>query len=426
MGRFSNAIITSDRPGGAQSFLLTGRPNIGKTFFASTIPNLFFIPIEHGLRGTSPDHPCNRARDPNGTDIVPRSPRELIEGIDYFLSVAKANGYRHLCLDSMTGIEKLINREVCSKERVAHMEAKEFKEVWGAAVPLWEQLLQKLESVQAAGFNWWVITHSAEADETDNNGVLYKKWDLHFDGTGKVLVNMRNEWRRRVENVLFIDWDASVRAGKVMTSKAVGVYKARVLYTRESPRHYAKNRSNLPPMLPATWEDLEKALKAGTPASETKLRQQIANAARVLNDEHQAIINADLAKARSVVALAAVLSRATGFASVEREDAADLGEDEQPEDAPEETLGAVANVDPLGDEAAAKPTIATAPDLLAEVENTDASVALAAIRELDAASDMPAVVAVWKAYAPQLTKDGKDSLQAACAARKAQLSSEAA
>lgn len=74
----------------------------------------------------------------------------------------------------------------------------------------------------------------------------------------------------------------------------------------------------------------------------------------------------------------------------------------------------------------AQATIATAPDLLAEVENTDASIALAAIRELDAASDMPAVVAVWKTYAPQLTKDGKDSLQAACAARKAQLSSEAA
>lgn len=307
--------------------ILTGQSGIGKTFFASTIPTAFFICVEQGLKGASMDHVQNLAR----FDETPRSLKDLAEMIDAFLGLAKEAGHRHLVIDSLSGIERLVNLAACNQESVAHMDAKAYKTVWTSAIAFWTKLQRSLDKVREAGIHVWLIAHSSTATETiAETGDTYTKFDLAFQGSGNSLVALRQLWRGWADHVLFIDWDASVKQGKSLSQKAVGKYNARVLRTRESPAHYAKNRANLPPTLPATWQDLERAMRAGAPATDAKLKAQIEAILPKVSDENgdRESVRAEMAAAKTATQLAAILSRAQGLISAAREDEPEVEQDQ--------------------------------------------------------------------------------------------------
>lgn len=312
MSRFNITKGAEHRP---HATILTGRSGIGKTHLCSTIPNRFFICVEQGLKGASPDHVAELAR----FDTQPRSFGELLEMIAAYREMAKSQGLRHLCLDSLSGIEKLVNLQACRQESVAHMEAKEFKKVWSAAMPLWQRVQNELDRVRdEAGSHLWIIAHSQETSETTTTGDMFTKWDLSFQGSGKSLGEIRQLWRAWADHVLFIDWDADIVEGKLMQRKAVGRYRSRILRTRETPNHYAKNRAGLPPTLPATWVDLARAMASAAPASEPRLRQQITAALDQLGTDDRAAVEVEFNAAKTVTALAATLSRAQGMVSAAR------------------------------------------------------------------------------------------------------------
>lgn len=299
--------------------ILTGQSGIGKTFFASTIPTAFFICVEQGLKGASPDHVQALAR----FDETPRTLKDLGDMIEAFLGFAQAEGHRHLVIDSLSGIERLVNKAACNQESVAHMDAKAFKTVWTSAITFWTNLQRLLDKVRANGIHVWLIAHSFAATETiAETGDTYAKFDLAFQGSGNSLAALRQLWRGWADHVLFIDWDASVKQGKSMGQKAVGKYNARVLRTRESPAHYAKNRANLPPTLPATWQDLERAMRAGAPATDAKLRSQIEALLPKVPEENgdREAIAAEMKAPKTATQLAAILSRAQGLISAARDD----------------------------------------------------------------------------------------------------------
>ncbi len=301
--------------------ILTGRSGIGKTFFASSIPTRFFICTESGLKGANPEF----AAEIDKFDEDPESYSALMDQIQEFGKIAKQNGNRHLVIDSLSGIERLVNLETCNREDVSHMDAKEFKTLWTAAVPLWLRVQGALDQVRARGVHVWLLAHSASTTETvTETGDTFTKFDLSFQGSGKSLEAVREMWRRWADHVLFIDWDASIKKSKSIGQKAVGQYKARIMRTRETPAHYAKNRANLPPVIPATWVDLEGYMRAARPAQAAKLRTQIDEAVAGLGDEQKAAIVADVANAKNEVALSAALSRAQGMAAMDQdEDVAD-------------------------------------------------------------------------------------------------------
>jgi len=159
------------------------------------------------------------------------------------------------------------------------------------------------------------------------NGETFRKWDLLLKGTGPTGIEARQLWRQWADHVFFLDWIAKVQKGD-KGRRAVGKYEGRILHTRESATHYAKTRSRLPASLPATWEDLDRAMSAGVAAPDAKLRKQIADILPQLPAEDREVISGELGAATGANRLAAILSRAQGMLAVAREDAGDLVEDE--------------------------------------------------------------------------------------------------
>jgi 5'-3' exonuclease len=321
-----NAVVKG-APKQPHAFILTGRSGIGKTFLASTIPKCFFESIEQGLEGASKAHVDDIARFANR----PTRYGDLIADMqDFRENYAKQDGFRHFVTDGLTGIERLVNKQACDSENVSSMGGKEFSQVWLAAVPLWQRVQDELDLIRAAGVHVWVIAHSSEVTETiGETGETWTKYDLQLQGNGKALAALRNMWRAWSDHCLFVDWDAKVTIAK--SKKSVASYKARILRTRETPQHYAKNRANLPPILPATWVDLERAMRAGAagggPAPDLKLRQDIETLLpQVPDDGDREGLIAETKAAKNGAILSAILSRVQGLIAAARD-----------EDAPEET-----------------------------------------------------------------------------------------
>lgn len=305
--------------------ILTGRSGIGKTYFASTIDARFFICVEQGLSGAHPDLVDEIPR----FDHQPQSLGDLFEMLAAFKAQARAEGWRHLVVDSLSGIEALVNKQACGQEKVAHMEAKDFKKVWAAAMPIWQRVQRELDAVRdQAGAHLWLIAHSQETTEVVETGDTFSKYDLAFQGSGKALAEIRQLWRAWADHVFFLDWQASIKKASSIGQKAVGQYRSRILYTRETPRLFAKSRSAVPETLPATWEDLRKALGGPTANAGAKTRAQVVALLDRLDADGRAEIERALRGARTPAALAEVLSRAQGMAAVREIEAEN---DETPE-----------------------------------------------------------------------------------------------
>jgi len=310
MSKFQIVKGVENRP---HATILTGRSGIGKTFLASTIPNVFFICVEQGLKGASPEHVADLPRFER-----PRSLPEFLEMVGELKATARAQGIRHAAIDSLSGLERLVNKQTCNQESVAHMEAKDFKKVWAASMPNWQRLQDAFDALRdEAGVHVWLIAHGQETKTSTVDGDMFQTWDLALQGSGDSLSALRQMWRGWADHVLFIDWDADVTRGSI-GKKSVGKYKSRILRTRETPSHYAKNRANLPPILPATWADLARAMAAGAPADGARLRGQVTALLPQLGESDRAAIEADMAKAKSTAAMSAVLSRAQGMLSAAR------------------------------------------------------------------------------------------------------------
>jgi len=314
--KFSAASVTTDPDRSAHSFLLTGRPGIGKTYFLTTVDRIFIIPVEEGLKGGSPNH------HPARFTAVPRTLKEFHDALDAFAREVNAPGpdrkrpYPHLGVDSLSGIEALVHEAACAQEGAAHIESKEYGKVYAAALQLFSRVMRHLDTIRRMGTHVWIIAHSQEVQEANDSGDLFKRWDLAFRGADKRAQEARNLWRQWADHVLFLDWDSGVVAKK--GKRTMGQLRARILRCRESGYAFAKTRARIPDTLPATWPDLQKAIASGMPAPEARLRSQVQDLIARLSDENAALIRADLDACKNANALAAALSRAQGMLAVER------------------------------------------------------------------------------------------------------------
>ena len=334
-GKFSKAMVTTAPDKSASKNILTGPPNTGKTYFASTIDNVFIIPVEEGLKGASQNH------SPGHFKVVPETLADLHDALTTFEREINVppNGdraavpYRHLAIDSLSGIEMLVHAEACRSEGAKHMEAADYKKIWHAAEPLWLGVRGAFDRIRRGGVHIWVLAHAIEEFSSDPlKGDVFRCWDLMLKGTGKTLADTRHLWRPWADNVFYLIKTHDVKKGS-KDRRATSQFRGRVLITQETGGFMAKSRGNLPPTLPATWADLKRAWATNAPASPEKLIAQIQVLLPSLNADDKAQIEQDLEQAKSPTQLSAVLSRAQGMAEVasqERSEATSSDAEEPP------------------------------------------------------------------------------------------------
>lgn len=316
---------------GAHNFLLGGDNGVGKTFFASTIDRVFIVPIEKSLKGMNPD--CS----PGYYRVVPETPEELIEALRVFRDSINGHEtaptlenprpplrYRHLVLDHLTGIEAIVNRAARKREGAEHMEAKDYKVVWAAALPIWERIVAMLEEVRRTGVNVWILAHTDDPeDRRDDGSASGQKVNFFVSGTGKnraALLKMLQNW---ADHILFMTKLEDVLKKK--GGAAIGNMGSRVFVTQNTGVFAAKTRSQMPPVVIATWPDLARAISAKASSSDARIRAEATKHIDKIQDvAFRDELTGLLSKAASLTAVSEILERAKGALAIEA-----LGVDEE-------------------------------------------------------------------------------------------------
>ena len=248
--------------------VLYGMPGVGKSRFASGAPHPVFIGPED-----------NDQLDCLKFPIV-ESYNQLINYFDEILSGKhKGENFKTVVLDSISGMEKIIHREICQTagQSMAHACGGYGKAYSKAEVDLWE-IREHLYKLYKAGFNIIIICHAIKTPFTDpilQTAYDVREMSLHKSKTGADCNSFFTEW---ASAVLFMRWETY----KSENEQFAGGSGRREILTDFRPSHLAKNRFNLPYKIPieeeamgspsTNWQTLRnhiiKFYKAGEKAKE--------------------------------------------------------------------------------------------------------------------------------------------------------------
>lgn len=248
--------ITTTRRQAGHRFLLYGAPGAGKTYLAASTRSCVYVPVEDGLLGVPWDVPH--------TDEPPRTYQALLEATREAAAHAQASQLRHVVLDSLTGVERLVYQQACADTGRAYSDALDYGKLWRTAKPLWSRLLAELDTVHRSGLHVWLLAHGCEETAADaETGKTWRRQTIQVEGTRDTVQETRTALVAWADHVLCLTRDVSIIRQRD-AGRAVARVGDRVLWTSDAlGQCVAKNRASLPDELEGSWPALSRALAAG-------------------------------------------------------------------------------------------------------------------------------------------------------------------
>jgi GTPase SAR1 family protein len=236
--------------------IIYGPPKIGKTAFAASIPDNILLDYEGG----------------SGFAKVSRIEKSEVDTfaktMDCFQQLSEQkHSFKAVTIDTADWLEAVVNEEAARQH-----EAKSVGDVpYGAGFVTAQnifktQILEALDYLrQEKGMMIVLLAHECIRRYDNPTTQSYDRYTLKLQENtkGAGICALLKEW---TDAILFVNQETYVSAEQVTSNKkGPTVKKARtsnnvILHTQESPAFLAGNRFNLPPQLPFSWPDVEKAL----------------------------------------------------------------------------------------------------------------------------------------------------------------------
>jgi len=235
--------------------MVYGTHGVGKTSFAASAPDPIFIQTEDGLGLIGAP-----------TFGLLKTFEDVMQAIGALY--AEDHTYRTVILDSADHLEVLVWAQAAKDNGWVNIETPGYGRGYVAALDLWRLVIEGFRALRDdRGMTICMIAHSqiSRFDAPDNEPYDRYSPKLHKGASALLQESM--------DAVMFANYRIStVKSdagfGKKVT-RAVGGGD-RVLYTEERPAFLAKQRFNLPPMIPMTWLDFA----AGVPAlNQTEIKE---------------------------------------------------------------------------------------------------------------------------------------------------------
>ncbi|MCU0659683.1 MAG: ATP-binding protein [Polyangiaceae bacterium] len=244
--RMSLASITSTRQQNRPiRIALFGVPGVGKSTFAAQAPNPIFLCAEDGAGFLD-------------AQAFPKvlSWQDALDAIEVLLR--EEHPFKTLVIDTLDALESLCWEHVCRMHgngKTRSIEDFGYGRGYQHAVETWEQLLRRLEQLQAKrGMHLVLIAHAVARDHKDPDHDAWKRWTMKLHSKSADVIA---GW---VDAVLF--------AAPEMVAKKEGLKTRgfatgeRLLYTQAAGSHEGKNRYGLPPSMPLDWSTFQAAVAA--------------------------------------------------------------------------------------------------------------------------------------------------------------------
>ena len=253
--KFAIKKMTPDQE--AYKFLFYGVEGIGKSTLAAGMPGAVFIPVEN------PRLAVEAFPQPKTLDDVYEMLRYLSE---------EKHDHKTVVVDSIDAMEGLVWSHICKKNGWNSIEDAGFGKGYVVAMEEWRSFLVRLERVWAKGINAVMIGHSTVRMFQNPEGENYERYSTKlFEGKETKPGALIRGW---CDAVLFINYETVLVKDKAKKTKAKET-GARLIHTEWRASFDAKNRFNLPPTVPLSWEDLNAAILDGKRFPAKRLRESI-------------------------------------------------------------------------------------------------------------------------------------------------------
>jgi len=239
--------------------VIYGPHGIGKNTFAGAAPHPVLINLEDG-------HPAGQP-----IDAFPRAESfaEVMEAMQALYN--EDHSFQTLVIDSLDWLEPLVwaetirrNNEANPSKQWSSIEDAGYGKGYIATLDVWREYLDGINALRNDKAMAVIQTAHAEVKRFDSPETEpFDRYQIKLHKMASALV------QEHADMVLFANFKTSVTKSDVgMKKVARGVGAGtRVLYTEERPAFLAKNRHNLPPELPLSWEALSGAMAAASEAA---------------------------------------------------------------------------------------------------------------------------------------------------------------
>lgn len=223
--------------------MIYGPAGVGKSTLGSQFPKPIVIQTEEGM-------------DDIGTDRFPLCKntedfKECIRQLIGVMSEDKAHDYETIVVDSLSGLDDLVNAELCKQYDAVSIDdgnCKAFSYGVGRNLSraVWGELIKTLDFLQTKRkMAIVVIAHDRVVEFSDPSQDNYMRYtpNLHVTGKGDGVGKDITRWCDEVLHLSYVTHTRGDSDKEVV--KAIGSGK-RVIRTEERPSHDAKNRLGLP------------------------------------------------------------------------------------------------------------------------------------------------------------------------------------
>ena len=221
--------ITKGKVKRAVRTIVYGVAGVGKSTWASNIPDALFIDTESGTDS------MDVARLPK-----PETWSDLQEELDYVISEKPC---QTLVIDTIDRIETLLINDTVSRDGKQSVEDYGYGKGYVLIQERWQkEFLFKLDRIIAAGINTVLIAHSVSRKIETPEETAFDHWELNLS---RKVAPITKDW---ADMVLFCNFDMTIvdtsTNSNVTKRKAVGNAK-RKIHCNQKPQYDAKNRFGL-------------------------------------------------------------------------------------------------------------------------------------------------------------------------------------
>lgn len=261
--------------------VLYATDGLGKSTFASHAPSPIFIGAEDGTAQ------LDVARMP---DIA--TWQDILDSVDEL--AASEHEYKTLVLDTADWAEPMCWAQVCAEAKKPDIESFGYGKGYTAALDQWRLLLSKFERARdKRGMHVIVLAHSVVRTFKNPEDVGdYDRYEMSLNTKAGGLLK---QW---ADAVLFGAYETLTR--KVDTNpngRVKGIATgARLIHTQRRAAFDAKNRYDLPEVMPLDWDTFAEAVAAHRPADPAQLKARIAELLAGASDDIRTRVTAALSK----------------------------------------------------------------------------------------------------------------------------------
>lgn len=226
---------------------IIGIEGVGKSTYGANAPSPIFLASEEGVSK------IGAARFPE-----PREWREVLDAVAVLENTE--HGYKTLVVDTLDWLEPLVYAHVCRANGWQNIEEPGYGKGYVSATDEWRRFLQALDRLRnKKGMEIILLAHASIKNFANPSGPDFARYEAALFKTTAALVK---QWS---DTVLFATFEEEVVeaqsgkevAGVTSKKKVKGVSTGlRVAHTERCAAWDAKNRTNLPPTIPLSYQDL--------------------------------------------------------------------------------------------------------------------------------------------------------------------------